>query len=64
MIFVVSPRNWYSSTSQAKRHHTRFFPTDQKDADAKTFNPLPGTIVDRGVTSICHFDFYLQGIAS
>jgi len=32
-----------------KRHHTRFYPTREDDADKKG-NPLNGTIVDRGVT--------------
>ncbi|KAG6876982.1 hypothetical protein C0992_011165 [Termitomyces sp. T32_za158] len=42
-----------------KRHHTRFFPTDQENAD-KDGNPKPGTVVDRGVTSVYNFDFFLQ----
>ncbi|KAG8690952.1 hypothetical protein FRC08_010309 [Ceratobasidium sp. 394] len=41
-----------------KRHHTRFFPT--KDEDADKGNCKPGTVVDRGVTAIYDFDFYLQ----
>ncbi|KAF9036351.1 Piwi domain-containing protein [Panaeolus papilionaceus] len=45
-----------------KRHHTRFYPTRDEDAD-RTKNPLPGTVVDRGVTSIYHFDFFLQAHA-
>ncbi|PPR00949.1 hypothetical protein CVT24_000256 [Panaeolus cyanescens] len=45
-----------------KRHHTRFYPTADEDADAKK-NPLPGTVVDRGVTSVYHFDFFLQAHA-
>lgn len=47
-------------TQQGKRHHTRFFPTEQENAD-KDGNPKPGTVVDRGVTSVYHFDFFLQG---
>lgn len=47
---------------QGKRHRTRFFPTQVEDADDKA-NPLPGTVVDRGVTSVYHFDFYLQGMS-
>ncbi|KAK2460802.1 hypothetical protein APHAL10511_007272 [Amanita phalloides] len=43
-----------------KRHHTRFYPTASADADPKKSNPLPGTVVDRGVTSVYHFDFFLQ----
>ena len=34
-----------------KRHHTRFYPTNSSSADDKG-NPLPGTVVDRGVTAI------------
>jgi hypothetical protein len=42
-----------------KRHHTRFFPTDANHAD-KNGNPKAGTVVDRGVTSVYDFDFFLQ----
>ncbi|KAF6761975.1 argonaute-like protein [Ephemerocybe angulata] len=42
-----------------KRHHTRFYPTEPSDGD-RNGNPKPGTVVDRGVTSIYHFDFFLQ----
>lgn len=42
-----------------KRHHTRFYPTKQEDA-ADDGNPLPGTVVDRGVTLAYEFDFFLQ----
>lgn len=41
-----------------KRHHTRLFPTDNRNAD-RSGNIKPGTVVD---TKICHpseFDFYL-----
>src|SRR5579872_2652164 len=34
-----------------KRHHTRFFPTESQFAD-KHGNPRPGTVVDRGITSV------------
>ncbi|KAI0321511.1 argonaute-like protein [Amylostereum chailletii] len=43
----------------AKRHHTRFYPTEPQHAD-RDGNPRPGTVVDRGVTSVYDFDFYLQ----
>ncbi|MCJ1459955.1 hypothetical protein MMC28_010334 [Mycoblastus sanguinarius] len=43
-----------------KRHHTRFFPTNPKDADPKTGNPMNGTVVDRGVTMEKGWDFFLQ----
>jgi hypothetical protein len=43
-----------------KRHHTRFFPTEVANA-AQDGNPKPGTVVDRGVTAVYEFDFFLQG---
>ncbi|KIJ18292.1 hypothetical protein PAXINDRAFT_97712 [Paxillus involutus ATCC 200175] len=45
-----------------KRHGTRFCPTKQEDA-AGDGNPLPGTVVDRGVTPAYEFDFFLQAHA-
>ncbi|KAI2635844.1 Piwi-domain-containing protein [Hypomontagnella submonticulosa] len=45
----------------AKRHHTRFYPTNKEDSDkAHKYNPLPGTIVDRGITEARNWDFFLQ----
>ena len=43
-----------------KRHHTRFYPTETDEAD-RDGNPRPGTVVDRGVTAVYDFDFFLQG---
>lgn len=45
-----------------KRHHTRFYPTKEADADLKSFNPKAGTVVDRHVTGYGDkaWDFYLQ----
>jgi eukaryotic translation initiation factor 2C len=42
-----------------KRHHTRFYPTTEADADRST-NPPNGTVVDRGVTEARNWDFFLQ----
>lgn len=42
-----------------KRHHTRFFPTTEEGA-SKSSNCKAGTIVDRGVTNVRHWDFFLQ----
>jgi len=42
-----------------KRHHARFYPSDNNLTDGKG-NSAPGTVVDRGVTSIANLDFYLQ----
>lgn len=41
-----------------KRHHTRFYPTKETNAD-RSGNPKPGTIVDRGVTEARNWDFFL-----
>jgi eukaryotic translation initiation factor 2C len=45
-----------------KRHHARFFPTNSEPAD-RNWNTRPGTVVDKGVTSVSGFDFYLQAHA-
>ncbi|KAL3465293.1 ribonuclease H-like domain-containing protein [Aspergillus heterothallicus] len=42
-----------------KRHHTRFYPTRQEDAD-RSNNPINGTVVDRGITEARNWDFFLQ----
>lgn len=42
-----------------KRHHTRFYPTKEVDAD-RSSNPKNGTVVDRGVTEAREWDFFLQ----
>ena len=43
-----------------KRHKTRFYPTQAQDADPKSANPKPGTVVDRHVTEPRNWDFFLQ----
>ncbi|KAG6897857.1 hypothetical protein C0992_009995 [Termitomyces sp. T32_za158] len=45
-----------------KRHHARFFPTGSEFAD-RNGNTRPGTVVDKGVTAVFDFDFYLQAHA-
>jgi hypothetical protein len=42
----------------AKRHNTRFYPTDATHASKG--NTKPGTVVDRGVTDMHSWDFYMQ----
>jgi eukaryotic translation initiation factor 2C len=54
-IFIHHVSHW-----QGKRHHTRFYPTEEANAD-QNGNPKAGTVVDRGVTSVYNFDFFLQG---
>jgi eukaryotic translation initiation factor 2C len=45
-----------------KRHHTRFYPTNRHHTDQKSFNTLPGTVVDRHITGYGDklWDFFLQ----
>jgi eukaryotic translation initiation factor 2C len=45
-----------------KRHHVRFFPQNEKDAD-RSGNCPAGTVVDREVAHPTEFDFYLQSHA-
>ncbi|KAI9675940.1 MAG: hypothetical protein M1829_003178 [Trizodia sp. TS-e1964] len=42
-----------------KRHHTRFYATKDHEAD-RSGNPMNGTVVDRGVTNMWNWDFFLQ----
>ena len=42
-----------------KRHHTRFYPTQKAEAD-RSGNTQSGTVVDRGVTEVANWDFFLQ----
>ncbi|KAG6379433.1 ribonuclease H-like domain-containing protein [Boletus reticuloceps] len=47
----------------SKSRHVRFYPTEQDNA-TRNGNPLPGTVVDRGITAIYDFDFFLQSHGS
>lgn len=42
-----------------KRHHTRFYPAQEAEAD-RSSNCNPGTVVDRGVTEVRFWDFFIQ----
>ncbi|KAF9009003.1 argonaute-like protein [Cyathus striatus] len=42
-----------------KRHHVRFFPQNDRDAD-RSGNCPAGTVVDREISHPTEFDFYLQ----
>lgn len=59
-------KNWPKMTVivVGKRHHTRFYPTTEENKDARTGNPLPGTVVDRGIVGRVLYEFYLQTHAS
>lgn len=45
-----------------KRHHAKLFPDKSEFAD-RNGNTRPGTVVDKGITSVFDFDFYLQAHA-
>jgi len=47
-----------------KRHQTRFYPTDPNHIHSRSKSPKEGTIVDRGVTNVRCWDFFLQAHAS
>ncbi|KAB5566569.1 post-transcriptional gene silencing protein QDE-2 [Coniochaeta sp. 2T2.1] len=47
-----------------KRHHTRFYPTDPSHTHMRSKSPKEGTVVDRGVTAVRYWDFFLQAHAS
>ncbi|CAG8771463.1 6581_t:CDS:2, partial [Gigaspora rosea] len=46
-----------------KRHHTRFYPRNERDADSKG-NCVAGTVVDQKITHPYLFDFFLQSHSS
>lgn len=53
----IAPKNTtkFTVVVATKRHHVRFFP----EKGDKVGNPLPGTIVESGVTHPFEYDFYL-----
>ena len=58
-----TPRPKINLIIVGKRHHTRFYPTEEKSADMISRvkgNPPNGTVVDRGVTMERGHDFFLQ----
>jgi len=54
---------YFTIVIAGKRHHTRFYPTQESDAD-RSSNTKPGTVVDRGVTEARNWDFFLQAHAA
>lgn len=47
-----------------KRHNTRFFPVDRDGVDEfAEGSPKNGTVVDRGITGVRYWDFFLQAHA-
>lgn len=59
LLKTMDPKNAtkFTVVVATKRHHIRFFP--EMGHGDKQHNPLPGTIVDTGVTHPFEYDFYL-----
>lgn len=47
-----------------KRHHTRFFPLNERDSEDRNMNVPAGTVVDTEITHPTALDFYLVSHAS
>ncbi|TFK71981.1 Piwi-domain-containing protein, partial [Pluteus cervinus] len=45
-----------------KRHHAKMWPTNSDEA-TKNGNTRPGSVIDKGITAVYDFDFYLQAHA-
>lgn len=61
-VYGNRPKAKLSIAVVGKRHHTRFYPVNEDGADHKG-NPRNGTVVDRGITGVRQWDFYLQAHA-
>ena len=61
-VYPASSKPSISIVVVGKRHKTRFYPTsaEEVDTDQRTSNTLPGTTVDRGITSLQTWDFFMQ----
>ncbi|KAK3303333.1 ribonuclease H-like domain-containing protein [Chaetomium strumarium] len=61
-LYKSGPR--ISLIVSVKRHQTRFFPTKEEHTHFRSRSPKEGTVVDRGVTNVRYWDFFLQAHAS
>ncbi|KAK5111366.1 hypothetical protein LTR62_005206 [Meristemomyces frigidus] len=67
-VLYGAPAKWPKMAIMVvgKRHHTRFYPTREQDADFNpqkqkgSYNPKPGTIVDRHISGRILGEFWLQ----
>ncbi|KAI1326725.1 ribonuclease H-like domain-containing protein [Xylariaceae sp. FL0255] len=57
-LYPVDHPPKFCIVTSVKRHQTRFYPTDLKNA-TRSSNVRPGTVVDRGVTQVVPWDFFL-----
>jgi hypothetical protein len=63
-MFSANEQPRLSLIVSVKRHQTRFYPTNPAYIHSKSKSPKEGTIVDRGVTNVRYWDFFLQAHAS
>ncbi|KAL2021248.1 hypothetical protein VTK56DRAFT_7327 [Thermocarpiscus australiensis] len=63
-IYPANSQPRISLIVSVKRHQTRFYPTDPGHIHHESKSPREGTIVDRGVTNVRYWDFFLQAHAS
>lgn len=61
-VYGTGKKPTLTITICGKRHHARFYPMKNEEA-SKNGNTKPGTIVDKGVTDVFRFDYYLQAHA-
>lgn len=47
-----------------KRHHTRFFPTQEQFVDGKNKNIMPGTVVDKDIIHPFQYQFFMASHAA
>jgi len=58
-VYGTGKKPTLTITICGKRHHARFYPMKNEEA-SKNGNTKPGTVVDKGVTDVFRFDYYLQ----
>lgn len=58
-VYGTEKKPLLTITICGKRHHARFYPMNNDEA-SRNGNTKPGTIVDKGVTDVFRFDYYLQ----
>ena len=58
-VYGTAKKPTLTITICGKRHHARFYPMKNEEA-SRNGNTKPGTIVDKGITDVFRFDYYLQ----
>ncbi|KAH9942807.1 Piwi-domain-containing protein [Amylocystis lapponica] len=58
-VYKTASRPKLTITICGKRHHARNYAAEETNM-SKNGNTLPGTVIDKGITDVYNFDFYLQ----